>query len=251
MGSLTLYVNPPHWGFSSQIRAACGGVIHLHRIKKDILVIQETWVTRPIQKSFNHLTHWAVSIQTGPQIYGRHGSLAHYSPDIHTTMKLNPTHQEMVLVMNWLDNLWVGLQTCTTSFSARIPRDRRRRRRTGITLDNLLISASELHHSGGYSTLWFFLSEHHSGKCDDIFRVESSIGTSLCTTWWYCLSNFVAWLKNISVQYCFCNWQKNTFVKGSRWKNNMQLATNNWWNIFLQEQLPRNLHLSRQSASTW
>ena len=52
------------------------------------------------------------------------------------------------------------------------------------------------HHSGQpvdisirVTSLWrifysvIFLSENYSGKCDDIFRVESSIGTSLCTTW--------------------------------------------------------------------
>ena len=157
MGSLTLYVNPPHWGFSSQIRAALGGVIHLHRIKKKHICYSRnrshTANTKIVQLSHplsSEYSNWPSDIRPT----WNPGSL--FSWYIHTIIKLNPIHQGMVLVMNWLDNLWVGLQTCNTSFSAQIPRDRRRSRRRGITLDNLLISASELHHSGGYSTLWFF-----------------------------------------------------------------------------------------------
>ena len=173
MGSLTLYVNPPHWGFSSQIRAALGGVIHLHRIKKNIFVIQETWVTRPIQKSFNYLTHWAVNIQTGPQIYGRHGSLAHYSPDIHTIIKLNPTHQGMVLVMNWLDNLWVGLQTCNrVNFT--LPRFQHGYQETGGELGE---------RASLWTTCWY---QHQSYiTLEDILLCDFSIRTSLWKMWWY------------------------------------------------------------------
>ena len=175
------------------------------------------------QKSFNHLTHWAVNIQTGPQIYGQHGSLAHYSPDIHTIIKLNPTHQGMVLVMNWLDNLKVGLQTCNTSFSARIPRDRRRSRRRGITLDNLLISASELHHSGRYSTLWFFYRnitlENVMISLEWIAHSAQPVDTASVTLW------HDSWISACNIAYATGKRTHSSNVQDEKTTCNLQTIT--------------------------